>query len=158
MGVYVYKVTAKKVRDDQGRLCNELAYAYKPCYQWTAQEESRVRFGSGLPQAKRFVESRSRNWTGRIAMEDGGPSVVYGDYEITDDAFHARVAEAQRQADELVRSVSAFSSMDELLSAEGYRPSLCMNDEDCRKLADLYDRMQAARGDERRAYRYRSAA
>ncbi len=56
--------------------------------------------------------------------------------------------------DLLVRKITAFKSMDDLLNAKGgYRPSLTKKDEETQRLADSYDAYQEARGDSRRAFR-----
>lgn len=56
-------------------------------------------------------------------------------------------------AERLVKDCCAFGSFEELLSAKGdYRPSL-YGSESARLLADVYDFVQARRGDARRAYR-----
>lgn len=59
--------------------------------------------------------------------------------------------------DALVRYHTAFSSMDDMMTAGGnYRPSLNTSAGDIAlvRIADEYDARQAARGDSRRAYRY----
>lgn len=65
--------------------------------------------------------------------------------------------------DQIVRNCSAFDSFQALVDAAGgYRPTIRCYDELCHNaaerhdlviLADAYDAFQAARGDERRAYR-----
>ncbi|GEM_PF-3795393 len=50
---------------------------------------------------------------------------------------------------------TAFKSMQEMLDAHaGYRPSLDMREPVMVRIADVYDALQAERGDARRAYRY----
>lgn len=57
--------------------------------------------------------------------------------------------------DALVRDNTGFSSLDDMLNAAGhYRPSCDVSRANMRAIADAYDAAQAARGDERRAYRY----
>ena len=56
--------------------------------------------------------------------------------------------------DALVARNSAFRDMADLLSQPHYRPSLDMREAWARQVADAYDQAQAARGDDRRAYRY----
>jgi hypothetical protein len=59
--------------------------------------------------------------------------------------------------DDLTQRLTAFESFDALLTAEGaYHPSLKVSDTDCFLLATAYDEAQAARGDNRRAFRYNS--
>lgn len=66
------------------------------------------------------------------------------------------------EADTLTKQLTCFESLQDMQDASGgYRPSLHTsehNDQGDRlallRLADLYDMAQAARGDERRAYRY----
>ncbi len=56
--------------------------------------------------------------------------------------------------DELVRELTAFRSMEELLTAKGgYFPSLSQKNAATVRLANLYDKHQEARGDKRRAFR-----
>ena len=59
-------------------------------------------------------------------------------------------------AESLTRSLTAFSSFEEMLTAPNYTPSLNCTDPDRARLADLYDQEQERRGDDRRAFRYGS--
>jgi len=71
---------------------------------------------------------------------------------------------SSERLDKITRKISAFDSFQSLLDALGnYRPSLRCNPArgqkmtkfaDERELADAYDAAQAARGDNRRVYRY----
>lgn len=55
----------------------------------------------------------------------------------------------------LVATHTAFKSMQDMLDAHpGYRPSLDMREPVMVRIADVYDALQAERGDDRRAYRY----
>ena len=57
--------------------------------------------------------------------------------------------------DQLIARRTAFSSMQELVTAAGgYRPSLDVADPEMLRIAEAYDTAQAKRGDPRRAYRY----
>jgi hypothetical protein len=64
--------------------------------------------------------------------------------------------------DNLTANLTAFDTFANMLNAQGgYRPSLHTSERNTdknapalRRLADLYDEAQAARGDARRAYRY----
>lgn len=57
--------------------------------------------------------------------------------------------------DDLLSRETAFANFDELLTARGnYRPSIKVDTDDRLELADAYDAAMAARGDDRRAYRY----
>lgn len=55
--------------------------------------------------------------------------------------------------DALVKANTAFATMQEMLDAKGYRPSLYVFIPDVLLIADEYDRLQEARGDSRRAFR-----
>ncbi|HZX80768.1 MAG TPA: hypothetical protein VFE72_07450 [Lysobacter sp.] len=79
-------------------------------------------------------------WSAAPAAEQGAESAAPSDAEI----------------DALIASNTAFRNMDDLLSAGGrYRPSLDCSDPDMLAIANRYDELQKARGDDRRAYRYR---
>lgn len=57
--------------------------------------------------------------------------------------------------DDLIAHNSGFSSLDDMLNARGgYRPSCDVSRLEMELIADAYDAAQAARGDERRAFRY----
>jgi hypothetical protein len=57
--------------------------------------------------------------------------------------------------DALVKKHTAFATMQEMMDAKGgYFPSLYTFRRECKIIADEYDRRQAARGDNRRAYRH----
>lgn len=63
------------------------------------------------------------------------------------------------ELDEVVRRNTAFRNMLDMLDAKGnYRPSLDCSEPVMLAIADRYDELQAARGDDRRAYRYRGPA
>lgn len=68
-----------------------------------------------------------------------------------------RTTDAAR-LDSLTRKHSAFASFDEMLNAlGGYRPSMHTHDwrnDELKELAEAYDKAQAARGDDRRVFRY----
>ena len=98
MGMYLYKVTGKIVKDDQGRKANLLKYAYKPYHSWGADaENAKMHFTSGAARAEHYAEN-SPNFTGRVVMEANGPSLVYGYGTISDDYFDARVHEEKEKA------------------------------------------------------------
>lgn len=62
---------------------------------------------------------------------------------------------ASGYVDLLVAVHTAFKSMQDMLQAHaGYRPSLDMREPVMVRIADVYDALQAERGDARRAYRY----
>jgi hypothetical protein len=71
-------------------------------------------------------------------------------------------AEQRAEADALTTAHTCFESLQDMQDASGhYRPSLHTFERNTagdapalRRLADLYDQAQAARGDDRRAYRY----
>lgn len=85
-------------------------------------------------------------------------SVEAGTNDSADDVAQSEIAEA----DALTVAHTCFASLAEMMDAQGnYRPSLhtserntCGHAPALRRLADLYDKHQAARGDDRRAYRY----
>ena len=57
--------------------------------------------------------------------------------------------------DQLIARRTGFSSLDDMLNARGgYRPSCDVSRLEMELIADAYDAAQAARGDERRAFRY----
>jgi hypothetical protein len=58
--------------------------------------------------------------------------------------------------DWLTRRHTAFKSFEEVLSetAPTYRPTICLRNAETRCLAGAYDKVQAVRGDARRAYTY----
>ena len=57
--------------------------------------------------------------------------------------------------DDLIAHNTGFKSMDDMLNARGgYRPSCDVSQLEMELIADAYDAAQAARGDERRAFRY----
>ena len=60
--------------------------------------------------------------------------------------------------DSLTRELSAFRTFQDLLDAPNYRPTILQRTLKHVRLADAYDRAQAARGDARRAYRGSSHA
>lgn len=64
-------------------------------------------------------------------------------------------SEAAQELDALTEELTAFSSFNALLTAEGgYRPSFYAElDPRYRILADAYDKAQTERGDGRRAWR-----
>lgn len=63
------------------------------------------------------------------------------------------------EIDSVVRRNTAFRSLFDMLLADGrYRPSLDVREPVMLQIADAYDAAQALRGDDRRAYRYGSAA
>lgn len=68
----------------------------------------------------------------------------------------AAVRESQRaELDALWRANTGFRDLEDCLNAGGrYRPSMDMRQPVMQRLADDYDAAQAARGDDRRAYRY----
>lgn len=78
------------------------------------------------------------------------------------DAIKSFRADAANDAGLLARAFTCSESFEALLNAAGnYRPSLHTSERNkgaeavhLRRLADLYDEAQAARGDARRAYRY----
>jgi hypothetical protein len=64
-------------------------------------------------------------------------------------------AEPVVNIDDLIAHNSGFSSLDDMLNARGgYRPSCDVSRLEMELIADAYDAAQAARGDERRAFRY----
>ena len=64
-------------------------------------------------------------------------------------------AEPVVDVDDLIAHNSGFSSLDDMLNARGgYRPSCDVSRLEMELIADAYDAAQAARGDERRAFRY----
>ena len=64
-------------------------------------------------------------------------------------------AEPVVDVDDLIAHNSGFSSLDDMLNARGgYRPSCDVSRFEMELIADAYDAAQAARGDERRAFRY----
>lgn len=68
-------------------------------------------------------------------------------------------AALQARADYLTRTLSAFSSFEDLITADGnYRPSLSRATPETRELGALYDAAQQARGDDRRAFMYGGVA
>lgn len=97
MGAYVYKVTGKKVRDDQGRLCNLLKFAYKP-YAWSIDTDklnNQLFYATGCYNADRYVET-SKRYTQRITMEEGTPSIPWepdNGGSLTDYRFDWRLTE-----------------------------------------------------------------
>jgi hypothetical protein len=57
--------------------------------------------------------------------------------------------------DALVKKNTGFATMDEMLNAQGgYFPSLYVFRPELKIIADEYDRLQEARGDNRRAFRH----
>jgi hypothetical protein len=67
MGVYVYRVTAKRVKCSDGVLANVAEFAYKPS--WGDQSlNNKFRFRSGVVASELMAE-RGR-LTGRIAVDD----------------------------------------------------------------------------------------
>lgn len=100
MGAYMYKVTGKKVRDDQGRLCNLLKFAYKP-YGWSGDNannnklNNKLFYATGCYNADRYVEN-SKRYTQRITMEEGRPSIPWpreSGGSLTDYMFDWRLTE-----------------------------------------------------------------
>jgi len=65
---------------------------------------------------------------------------------------------ARKWIDTMTRRVSAFPCFEDLVTAGGnYRPSLKVSqgpESDEFRLAEIYDRVQEVRGDDRRAFRY----
>jgi hypothetical protein len=57
MSVYVYRITAKKVRCSDGKEANVAVYAYKPFFtRSTSKENSRMHFSSGCVASERLAK------------------------------------------------------------------------------------------------------
>lgn len=68
MGVYVYKVTAKRVALDNGEFANVAVFAYKDHF-WDTALVAKMRRNSACFVADRFVEGK--NFTGNVVMGIG---------------------------------------------------------------------------------------
>lgn len=67
MGTYVYRVTAKTVLCNDGKLANAAVFAYKPSFSGDADKfNRRADFQSGCPAARRLAASGKL--TGRIIL------------------------------------------------------------------------------------------
>ncbi len=65
MGVYVYKITANRVKLEDGTEANVAVFAYKDHF-WDSALVARMRRKSACYVAERFAESV--NYTGRVVM------------------------------------------------------------------------------------------
>jgi hypothetical protein len=96
MGTYVYKVTARKKLLADGTEANIAVFAYKPVYGFGEDVDRinrRMEKASGCPQARRFVRTNSKNFTGRAVLgEDGTVAVTVRSGTFTDDWFDRKVA------------------------------------------------------------------
>ncbi len=113
---------------------------------WAVKSYSTKR--SAQRRAKQIGGSvKDRNIQGGIAPEDMGLSKSC---HLPSEATKLTI-----EQDELTRKLSAFGSFNELVNGThpSYRPSLTQQDTDTQRLADLYDLAQAAKGDDRRAFR-----
>jgi len=109
MGVYIYKVTRKVGLDSKGRPANLAVYAYKPFY-WAYYDRFTGKTGEDLNRtmewkskcyiAEKYVRD-SKNFTGRVMLEDGGDSVKCRTGTFTDAWFDARLAGEKEVASEL---------------------------------------------------------
>lgn len=67
MGVYVYRVTAQRVRCSDGAEANVAVYAYKPTWSFDCDKlNRRWDFQSGCPASRRLA--REGKLTGRIVL------------------------------------------------------------------------------------------
>ncbi len=91
MGVYIYKVTAKKVKCSDGLMANVAVYAFKPSG-WDEKHNNKMLFRTGCYRADDYANGK--NCTDRIVTgEDGQPGdavylnrgqkgFFYDDYEL----------------------------------------------------------------------------
>jgi hypothetical protein len=93
MGSYIYKVTNKIVTDENGLKSNLAVYAYKPSYDFFDGEKLNRRWAwqAKCHLADKYVAS-SKNYTGRVVMTDGGPSLALTRGTFTDDWFYEAVS------------------------------------------------------------------
>lgn len=103
MGAYVYKVINKIVRDSEGRPANLTKFAYKPWPYYyrcrfsdrTGEDMNRtLAWKAKCHLAERYVD-KSANYTGRVVMEEGGPSIECRRGTFSDDWFFDRVEEKE---------------------------------------------------------------
>lgn len=94
MGLYVYKVTARRKRLLDGTEANIAVFAYKPVNTFGEEGERmnrRLAWLSGCPQAERFVRT-SKNFTGRVVLgQDGWLAVPVKHGTFTDTWFDMAV-------------------------------------------------------------------
>ena len=92
MGVYIYKVTAKKKVLADGTEANIAVYAYKPSYGWSGDAfNRRAAKASSCHIAERYVRD-SKNFTGRVVLgESGDVAVPVKVGTFTDDWFYTQV-------------------------------------------------------------------
>lgn len=94
MGTYIYKVTARKKLLADGTEANIAVFAYKPTSVFSNEGERmnrRMAKLSGCPQAERFVDQKSKNFTGRAVLgEDGTVAIPVDRGTFTDAWFELR--------------------------------------------------------------------
>lgn len=78
MGVYVYKVTGKKVKLDNGETANQAVFAYKPYFNedsWARRRNSEAHRKNGVYYCDRQAEEGKRSvW---VIFGEGGPVLKF---------------------------------------------------------------------------------
>ena len=78
MGIYVYRVTAKKVRCSDGKLANVAVFAYKPYWGFDSDKlNAKMHFKSGATSSD--TQANNGKLTGRFVIGSGEHGVVYRD-------------------------------------------------------------------------------
>ena len=77
MGVYVYKVTAKKKTLADGTEANIAVFAYKPSHNFFEAEKLNRRWAwlAKCHIANRYVET-SKNYTGYVVLDEDGEDAI----------------------------------------------------------------------------------
>lgn len=183
MGVYYYRVEAKARKLADGHAVHVMHYAYKPRGDWSWNDKmERLKLGPTYRAWGNKPNPETKDVL--VAHEIAEGAVVYrmkfcsgvlsdaADHPMAgkltkagrgwrlvgvEELRHAAQVEAAQRAelDALWAANTGFKNLDDCLNAGGnYRPSLDMRQPVMVRLANDYDAAQAARGDERRAYRY----
>ena len=92
MGTYIYKVTNQIVISEDGKKANLAVFAYKPVWSsWDFDMNWRLAAKAKCYIAEKYVKT-SKNYTGRVVMEEGGPAIECNRGVFNDDWFYDQVS------------------------------------------------------------------
>lgn len=126
MTAFIYKVTAKIVKDCAGRDVNLAVYAYKPFHGMFDDDAdaktARVRKATACHVAERYVRT-SKNYTGRVVLQEGGISVPCDEGTFDDDCWFA--GQVAKEVDAACQEITG-QSWNKFCETVGgnYRPSV----------------------------------